>query len=78
MAQSAGYGFAALAILIQLAIYCAIAFVIWKFYQMISKMSEDIAAIRAAVQRHVGEPELLDPDFQLPPDHPLANPSLES
>ncbi len=63
---------------IQLAIYCAIAFVIWKFYQMISKITDDVAAIR----KHLKPPSVpgaaadisLDPDLdlELPPDHPLA------
>ena len=54
--------------LIQLAIYCVIAFVIWKFYQMISRIGEDISAIRKHLQRRDGEPDL---DLEIPSD-PLA------
>jgi hypothetical protein len=63
-----GIGFAALATLIQVAIYCVIAFVVWKFYQMISKIGEDIAAIRKHLQRGGGGPGL---DLEIPLD-PLA------
>ena len=71
---SVGFGLAMMATLIQLAIYCAIAFVIWKFYQMISKIGEDIAAIR----KHLKPPSIpgaepdFDVDLELPSDHPLA------
>jgi hypothetical protein len=65
MAQSAGFGLTIFAMLFQLAIYCAIAFVIWKFYQMISKISEDISAIRTMLKRHSGDPDL---GLELPHD----------
>jgi len=62
---SVGAGFAAFAILIQVAIYGAIAFVIWKFYQMISRIGEDIAAIRKRLQGRGGGPDL---DLDIPSD----------
>jgi len=86
------YGFAAFAMLFQIAIYAGIAYVIWKFYQLLTKISEDIAAIKIAMRGQAspagqtppagkpvlpGQPESeldisLDPEYQLPPDHPLA------
>jgi hypothetical protein len=68
MPQSVGFGVAAFAMLIQLAIYCVIAFVVWKFYQMISRIGEDLSAIRKQLQRRGGEPDL---DLEIPSD-PLA------
>ena len=71
-AQSVGFGVAAFAVLFQMLVYCAIAFVIWKFYQMIAKIGEDVAAIRAIVKRQAGVADHdLDLDFEIPPD-PLA------
>ncbi|MGA3023135.1 MAG: hypothetical protein ABSF98_00045 [Bryobacteraceae bacterium] len=61
----AGLGFAAFAMFMQVAIYCAIAFVIWKFYQMISRIGEDVAAIRKQLQRRAGEPDF---DLEIPAD----------
>lgn len=57
-----------MAMLIQLLIYCAIAFVIWKFYQMISRIAEDVSAIRKQLPPRTGDPDF---DFEIPSD-PLA------
>jgi hypothetical protein len=65
MATSVGFGFAALALFFQLAIYCLIGFVVWKFYQMISRITEDVSAIKAALQRRNGEAGL---DLEIPAD----------
>ena len=64
-AQTAGFGFVAFSVLLQFVIYCLIAFVIWRFYQMVSRIAEDIAAIKAALQRRRGDPGF---DLELPPD----------
>jgi len=50
-------------------IYCLIGFVIWRFYQMISRMADDLTAIRKSLQGGKSEPEF---DLGLPPDHPLS------
>jgi hypothetical protein len=65
MASTVGFGVAAFAVLFQVVIYCAIAFVIWKFYQIISKIGEDVAAIKAALGHDTGEPSL---DLEIPQD----------
>jgi hypothetical protein len=65
MVQSASFGFVALGLFIQLAIYCVIAFVVWKFYQMISRITEDVSAIRKQLQRRGGEAGF---DLEIPPD----------
>jgi hypothetical protein len=73
MSQSVGFGFAAFAMLFELAIYCAIAFVIWKFYQMISRIADDITAIKAILKRDSSAVDHdVDLDLSIPPDHPLA------
>jgi len=65
MAPSAGFGFVALGLLIQLAVYCVIGLVVWKFYQMISRIVEDVSAIKELLGRRAGEPGL---DLGIPPD----------
>jgi len=71
MSPGLGFGFTIFSMLLPLAIYCGIAFVAWKFYQMIAKIGEDVAAIRRELKRRPADPDL-DLDLELPPDHPLA------
>jgi type II secretory pathway component PulJ len=65
MGQSTTFGFVALGLFIQLAIYCLIALVVWRFYQMISRITEDVSAIRKQLKRRSGEPDL---DLEIPSD----------
>jgi len=46
-----------------IVLYTAIGYVIWKFYQIMTRMADDLAAIRKALQRGPAEPP---PDTELP------------
>ena len=47
---------AILAGLVALGFYGVIFFVLWKFYQMFSKMNDNLAGIRQALDRNAGPP----------------------
>jgi len=49
-------------------LYSAIGYVIWKFYQIMTRMADDLTAIRRALQRGSSDTA---PSFELP-DDPLA------
>lgn len=51
MAQT-GFPFALF--VVPLLIYIVIGFVVWKFYQMISKISDDLAEIKTLLERREG------------------------
>ena len=53
---------------VPLLIYIVIGFVVWKFYQMISKISDDLAEIKTLLERREGTPGV---DLEIPPN-PLA------
>jgi len=50
---------------VPLLIYIVIGFVVWKFYQMISKISDDLAEIKTLLERREVTPAL---DLELPPN----------
>jgi hypothetical protein len=62
MAQT-GFPFALF--VVPLLIYIVIGFVVWKFYQMISKISDDLAEIKTLLERRDGTPAL---EVEIPPD----------
>jgi len=71
MNQTVGFGVAAVAVFFQVLIYCGIAFVIWKFYQMLSRIGDDLAAIRTLLRHRLGVPgEGVEPglNLELPPE----------
>jgi hypothetical protein len=41
--------------LLGLLYYAAVIFCVWKFYQMISKINDNLAGIRQAMNRNAGE-----------------------
>jgi len=51
--------------IVPLLIYIVIGFVVWKFYQMISKISDDLAEIKTLLERREVTPAL---DLELPPN----------
>jgi len=51
-----------------IVVYTAIGYVVWKFYQIMTRMADDLAAIRKTLQRGSSEP---GPDLEIPAD-PLA------
>jgi hypothetical protein len=59
------FGFAPIGLVFQFVIYCVLGFVVWKFYQMISRISEDLSSVKELLQRRNGEPGL---DLELPSD----------
>ena len=52
-------------LLVPLLIYVVIGFVVWKFYQMISKISDDLSEIKTLLERRDGSPAL---EVEIPPD----------
>jgi hypothetical protein len=50
---------------VPLLIYIVIGFVVWKFYQMISKISDDLAEIKTLLGRREGTPAV---DLETPPN----------
>ena len=53
---------------VPLLIYIVIGFVVWKFYQMISKIGDDLAEIKTLLEHRAGKPGV---DLEIPPN-PLA------
>jgi hypothetical protein len=51
-----------------IVVYTAIGYVVWKFYQIMTRMADDLAAIRKTLQRGSPEPS---PGMEFP-DDPLA------
>ena len=39
-----------------IVVYCLIGYVVWKFYQIMTRMADDLAAIRKALKRGSAEP----------------------
>jgi hypothetical protein len=50
---------------VPLLIYIVIGFVVWKFYQMISKISDDLSEIKTLLERREGT---LGVDLEIPPN----------
>jgi uncharacterized membrane protein len=38
-----------------LVVYCVVFFCVWKFYQILSKINDNVAGIRRAVERNAGD-----------------------
>jgi hypothetical protein len=51
--------------IVPLLTYIVIGFVVWKFYQMISKISDDLAEIKTLLERREGT---LGVDLEIPPN----------
>jgi hypothetical protein len=50
---------------VPLLIYIVIGFVVWKFYQMISKIGDDLAEIKTLLEHRAGKPGV---DLEIPPN----------
>jgi hypothetical protein len=55
----------AVPLIFTIVVYTAIGYVVWKFYQIMTRMADDLAAIRKALQRGQTEPGL---DTETPAD----------